>query len=99
LRLAILSIPMKTLKEISTIILALPKIESGFVQQTESLEQYNAVRNASGGFYKGLRFVTEYRCFLRTSDKFAERSSKLSPIDAVAQTLAELSLPLPEGLS
>lgn len=90
---------MKTMKEISAIILSLPRIESGFIQQTESLEEYNAVRNASGGFDKGQRFVTEYRCFLRTSDKFAERSSKLSPIDAIAQTLAELKLALPGGLS
>lgn len=88
---------MKTLKEISAIVLALKEVEWGFIQQTESLEQFNAVRNASGGFDKGQRYKTEFRCFLCTS-KGSEEAIADSAWRAAIVVLHELGITTPQAL-
>lgn len=63
----------QTLSEISKLVLAHPKIVSGIVQETHSIEEHNVVRNASGGFDKGQRWTSEYRVFIRTDSTHADR--------------------------
>lgn len=88
---------MKTLKELSEIVLAHPKIVSGFLQETQSLEEHvvSKVPGGAGSTAKGQRYTTEYRCFLRTDGAHAERSSKLSPIEAITAVFEELKLKAP----
>lgn len=82
---------MKTLSEISRIVLSLPGIQSGFLQQTEALDTHSAVRNSGGGFDKGDKLRTEYRCFLRTDKKHAERIAD-SPARAALEVLEALGV-------
>lgn len=67
---------MKPLSEIAAIVLALPKIESGYVQQLEEL------------LPNGER-TTSFACLLRTADK-AEYFTSDSPARAALEVLEEI---------
>lgn len=87
----------KSLREISRIILGLPEIQSGFIQHTEALDHQKAVKNSGGGYDMGDRYRSEFRCFLRTSDKHAERIAD-SPARAALETLEAIGIQCPHAL-
>lgn len=90
---------MKTLSEISKIVLALPPIVSGFLEHRETLEEHvvSKVPGGAGSTIKGQRYVTEYRCFLRTDGKHAERIAD-SSARAALEVLEAIGVPCPISL-
>lgn len=93
MRLAQLPNQMKTLSEISRIVLSLPEIVDGFLQHTEALDHQGVVKvvGGSGEWIKGDKFRSEYRCFLRTDKKHAERIAD-NPARAALEVLEELGV-------
>lgn len=88
---------MKSLKELSAVVLNIPQLKVGIIQQTESLGEDRITKNSSGRFDMGRKLQSEYRCFVRTDEKHCE-ASRPTALEAVKVALEGIGIPLPKDL-